>query len=285
MPVENTVGDLWSIMEFLNAGLLGTQSEFKQSFFIPIQAEQDPEAAARLKRLTGPFILRRLKTDKAIIANLPDKLEMKVYCALTKGQASLYTAVVREAERALDRAEGIRRKGMILATLSKLKQVCNHPAQDEGGGGRPREAGALRRQAPRRRDARGDRGGLHGRRPVAPAEAKPGPAYRRLLPRLVKSVQTHRGRLRLAGRGVRPRPVPDFQASGDGAARVSQASRRTCRPDPLPAAPGSFWGKERPGEDFWRGEERLLHAMERIYREASVAGMDVFLCAELGDKV
>jgi SNF2 family DNA or RNA helicase len=128
-PVENNVGDLWSIMEFLNAGLLGTQSEFKRTFFIPIQAEQDPEAAARLKRLTGPFILRRLKTDKSIIADLPDKLEMKVFCSLTKEQASLYTAVVREAERSLDRAEGIQRKGLILATLSKLKQVCNHPAQ------------------------------------------------------------------------------------------------------------------------------------------------------------
>jgi SNF2 family DNA or RNA helicase len=123
------VGDLWSIMEFLNAGLLGTQSEFKRSFFIPIQAEQDPEAAARLKRLTGPFILRRLKTDKAIIADLPDKLEMKVFCTLTKEQASLYTAVVKEVERSLEGAEGIQRKGMILATLSKLKQVCNHPAQ------------------------------------------------------------------------------------------------------------------------------------------------------------
>jgi SNF2 family DNA or RNA helicase len=128
-PVENNVGDLWSIMEFLNAGLLGTQSEFKRTFFIPIQAEQDPEAAARLKRLTGPFILRRLKTDKSIIADLPDKLEMKVFCSLTKEQASLYTAVVREAERSLDRAEGIQRKGLILATLSKLKQICNHPAQ------------------------------------------------------------------------------------------------------------------------------------------------------------
>jgi len=128
-PVENNVGDLWSIMEFLNAGLLGTQAEFKRRFFIPIQAEQDPEAAARLKRLTGPFVLRRLKTDKAIIADLPDKLEMKVFCSLTKEQASLYTAVVKEAEQSLKSAEGIQRKGLILATLSKLKQVCNHPAQ------------------------------------------------------------------------------------------------------------------------------------------------------------
>ena len=128
-PVENNVGDLWSIMEFLNPGLLGGQTEFKRNFFIPIQAEQDAEAAARLKQITGPFILRRLKTDKSVIADLPEKMEMKVFCTLTKEQASLYTAVVREAERTLDGTEGIQRKGVILATLSKLKQVCNHPAQ------------------------------------------------------------------------------------------------------------------------------------------------------------
>jgi SNF2 family DNA or RNA helicase len=83
----------------------------------------------RLKRLTGPFVLRRLKTDKTIIADLPEKLEMKVFCTLTKEQVSLYTAVVNEASEALDAAEGIQRKGVVLATLSKLKQVCNHPAQ------------------------------------------------------------------------------------------------------------------------------------------------------------
>jgi SNF2 family DNA or RNA helicase len=129
-PVENHIGDLWSIMEFLNPGFLGTQPEFKRRFFIPIQAGHDPEATERLKRLTGPFVLRRLKTDKSIIADLPDKLEMKVFCTLTQEQASLYEAVVREAEKALARSEeGIQRKGVILATLSKLKQVCNHPAQ------------------------------------------------------------------------------------------------------------------------------------------------------------
>ena len=128
-PVENNVGDLWSIMEFLNPGFLGTQSDFKKTFFIPIQASRDPEAVKKLKHLTGPFILRRLKTDKTIIADLPEKMEMKVFCTLTKEQASLYAAVVDEMARKLDSAEGIQRKGMILATLSKLKQVCNHPAQ------------------------------------------------------------------------------------------------------------------------------------------------------------
>lgn len=128
-PVENNVGDLWSIMEFLNPGLLGSQAAFKRSFFIPIQTRRDPEASAKLKRLTGPFILRRLKTDKRIISDLPEKMEMKVYCTLTREQASLYAAVVKEVEEGIEGAEGIERKGLVLAALSKLKQVCNHPAQ------------------------------------------------------------------------------------------------------------------------------------------------------------
>jgi SNF2 family DNA or RNA helicase len=127
-PIENHVGDLWSILEFLNPGWLGTQSDFRKRFFIPIQAEQDADAAARLKRLTAPFILRRLKTDKSIIADLPDKLEMKVFCNLTREQATLYQAVVEELNESLESTEGIQRKGIILATLTKLKQVCNHPA-------------------------------------------------------------------------------------------------------------------------------------------------------------
>jgi SNF2 family DNA or RNA helicase len=128
-PVENNVGDLWSIMEFLNPGFLGSQSEFRRSFFIPIQANRNPEAAERLKRITGPFVLRRLKTDKTVIADLPDKMEMKVFCTLTREQASLYEAVAREVAESLESAEGIERKGIVLATLSKLKQICNHPAQ------------------------------------------------------------------------------------------------------------------------------------------------------------
>ncbi len=128
-PVENNVGDLWSIVEFLNPGLLGTQAEFKRNFFIPIQVQRDPEATSKLKRLTSPFILRRLKTDKTIIADLPEKMEMKLFCNLTKEQASLYAAVVDELGKRLEEAEGIQRKGLVLSTLTRLKQVCNHPAQ------------------------------------------------------------------------------------------------------------------------------------------------------------
>src|SRR5262249_10282141 len=127
-PVENHVGDLWSIGQFLNPGFLGGRSEFRRAFFIPIQVERDAEASLRLQRLTGPFLLRRVKTDKSIIADLPDKVEIKEFCTLTKEQASLYAAVVKELEASLDDSEGIQRKGQILGALSKLKQVCNHPA-------------------------------------------------------------------------------------------------------------------------------------------------------------
>ncbi|MBZ0258968.1 DEAD/DEAH box helicase, partial [bacterium] len=128
-PVENNIGELWSIMEFLNPGLLGTQADFKRSFFVPIQARRDADAIRKLKQATGPFILRRLKTDKTIISDLPEKMEMKVYCRLTKEQASLYQAVVENTEKELKEAKGIQRKGLVLSTIMKLKQVCNHPAQ------------------------------------------------------------------------------------------------------------------------------------------------------------
>ena len=133
-PVENHVGDLWSIMDFLNPGFLGTEQEFKRSFFLPIQAHRDRDAAARLQKMTAPFILRRLKTDRSIISDLPEKLETKVYCALTSEQGKLYEETVQEAEERIAEAQGIARHGVILATLSKLKQVCNHPAHFLGDG-------------------------------------------------------------------------------------------------------------------------------------------------------
>jgi SNF2 family DNA or RNA helicase len=128
-PVENNVGDLWSIMEFLNPGLLGTRSEFRDNYYRPIQTARDPQASERLRKVTGPFILRRLKTDKAVIRDLPEKMEAKVFCNLTKEQASLYAAIVKDSLNALENAEGIRRKGIVLATLTRLKQICNHPTQ------------------------------------------------------------------------------------------------------------------------------------------------------------
>lgn len=126
-PVENRLQDLWSIMHFLNPGYLGSAESFQRNFAGPIERDQDANAATRLRTLTGPFILRRLKTDKTVIQDLPTKNEMKEYCGLTKEQAALYRAVTQESLRQIAEADGIRRRGIILATLTKLKQVCNHP--------------------------------------------------------------------------------------------------------------------------------------------------------------
>ncbi|TCD47217.1 DEAD/DEAH box helicase [Chlorobium sp. N1] len=128
-PVENHVGDLWALMDFLNPGFLGTQRLFRERFFNPIQWYGDSGASERLKAMTAPFILRRLKTDRTIISDLPDKIEMKQYCTLTGEQASLYKAVVDDLQERIESAEGIDRRGLVLALLVKLKQVCNHPAQ------------------------------------------------------------------------------------------------------------------------------------------------------------
>jgi SNF2 family DNA or RNA helicase len=131
-PVENHVGDLWSIMQFLNPGMLDSAAAFKRDFFIPIQALGEADAVERLRRLTGPFVLRRLKSDKTIIADLPAKDEHNVFCNLTREQASLYAAVLRDMDAKIDETTGIKRRGFILASLSKLKQICNHPAQFAG---------------------------------------------------------------------------------------------------------------------------------------------------------
>ena len=128
-PVENRLLDLWSIFNFLNPGYLGKQAQFRKRYETPIQRENDAETSVRLKRLVEPFILRRVKTDPAIIKDLPDKVESKQFCNLTREQASLYEAVVRDVEKQLEESEGIQRQGLMLSTLMKLKQICNHPAQ------------------------------------------------------------------------------------------------------------------------------------------------------------
>jgi SNF2 family DNA or RNA helicase len=135
--VENRLTELWSILEFTSPGLLGPAERFRRRFVIPIERNSDAEATEQLKRATGPFILRRLKTDKAVIADLPDKLEMKVWCNLTPEQASLYQATVDDMMARIEAAEpGIERRGLVLATMAKLKQVCNHPAHLLGDGSR-----------------------------------------------------------------------------------------------------------------------------------------------------
>ncbi len=127
-PVENHIGELWSLMQFLNPGFLGTRDRFRKQYYLPIQLDRNMEAAEGLRKVTAPFIMRRLKTDRSIINDLPDKLEMKVFCNLTREQATLYEAVVRDSTQIIDKADGIERRGAVLAALTRLKQVCNHPA-------------------------------------------------------------------------------------------------------------------------------------------------------------
>jgi SNF2 family DNA or RNA helicase len=133
-PVENRLSELWSILDFLNPGLLGTAPAFRRSFATPIERYRDAGRAEALQRVTRPFILRRLKTDRRIVRDLPAKQEMKVYCNLTREQASLYQATVDEMLERIAASEGIGRKGLVLSTLLRLKQVCNHPAQFLGDG-------------------------------------------------------------------------------------------------------------------------------------------------------
>lgn len=128
-PVENRLAELWSIFEFLNPRFLGSQADFRRTYAIPIERYGQAEVAEQLKRLTQPFILRRLKSDPAIIQDLPTKQEMKIICSLTREQASLYQAALDEALAKIEAAEGIERRGRVLALLTALKQICNHPAQ------------------------------------------------------------------------------------------------------------------------------------------------------------
>ena len=127
-PVENHLSELWSIMEFCNPGLLGPAKRFRRRYQDPIETRRDADATDALKRATGPFVLRRLKTDRSIISDLPEKLEMKVWCTLTEEQAKLYKAVVNDMLGRIDGSAGIERRGNVLATMTRLKQVCNHPA-------------------------------------------------------------------------------------------------------------------------------------------------------------
>ncbi len=126
-PIENRLADLWSLFDFLNKGLLGSAREFTG---FTKKLTETPEGYARLKRVVSPFILRRLKTDKHVISDLPEKIEMKTYATLTKKQVVLYDKLVNELKIKLESAgDGIERKGLVLSSLMKLKQICNHPDQ------------------------------------------------------------------------------------------------------------------------------------------------------------
>jgi len=127
-PVENRLAELWSISEYLNPRLLGPLEAFRREVAVPIERYGRDDVAERFRRVVRPFILRRLKSDPAIIQDLPRKLEMKVVCTLTHEQASLYQAAVDETMRAIESSDGIQRRGLVLALITALKQICNHPA-------------------------------------------------------------------------------------------------------------------------------------------------------------
>jgi superfamily II DNA or RNA helicase len=131
-PVENRAGDLWSIFDFLNPGLLGSASAFTK--FIRGRGDSDQPDYGPLRALTRPYILRRLKTDKRVIADLPDKTEVRAWCSLTKPQAALYQKAVSELAESLENADGIQRRGLVLAFIMRFKQICNHPSQWLGDG-------------------------------------------------------------------------------------------------------------------------------------------------------
>jgi SNF2 family DNA or RNA helicase len=127
-PVENHLDDLWSLLHFLNPGYLGSLNHFKTHLAIPIERDQDPAKTETLQRLIKPFVLRRVKTDPTIIQDLPSKMEIKAFCTMTKEQVTLYEAAVQHLLLQMEHAGGMQRKGLILASLTKLKQICNHPA-------------------------------------------------------------------------------------------------------------------------------------------------------------
>lgn len=126
-PVENNLGDLWSLFDFINPGLLGSSGQFKE--FVKSLRADNHEHYAPLRRLVSPYILRRLKTDKSIISDLPDKTEMKVFCGLNSAQAKLYEQNARSLAKELATSDGMQRKGLVLAYLMRFKQICNHPDQ------------------------------------------------------------------------------------------------------------------------------------------------------------
>ena len=126
-PVENRLVELWSIMEFLNPGYLGPVTTFRRTIARPIEQRRDPKRSEQLRRMIQPFVLRRLKTDATVIDDLPDCVQTKEFANLTKEQAGIYEQVVNKMMNEVEQSEGIQRRGLVLSTLVKLKQVCNHP--------------------------------------------------------------------------------------------------------------------------------------------------------------
>ncbi|MGC9292905.1 MAG: DEAD/DEAH box helicase [Acidobacteriaceae bacterium] len=145
-PIENRLSDLWSLFDFLNPGLLGSAKSFAS--FVKQREGAKQNAYGPLRTLVRPYILRRLKTDRRVIADLPEKTEVRAYCGLTKVQVALYEQSVRELAGKIAQADGIQRRGIVLTYLMRLKQICNHPSQQTADGGyAPEHSGKFQRLA------------------------------------------------------------------------------------------------------------------------------------------
>jgi superfamily II DNA or RNA helicase len=210
-PVENRLTELWSISEFLNPGLLGSREAFRREIATPIERYGHDEVAARLGRIIQPFLLRRVKTDPQVITDLPPRQEASVVCALTREQVSLYQAALDETMTHIEGSEGIERRGLVLALITALKQICNHPAQYLGETrAEPRRSGKLQRLVEMLEEAvaEGDRALVFTQ-------------YREMGDRLVATLERELGRevVFLHGgveRARRDRLVKRFQEDADG---------------------------------------------------------------------
>ena len=195
-PVENRLAELWAILDAVNPGMLGSRERFRHRFAKPIERDGDGDAAARLRRITQPFVLRRTKADRSLVPDLPDKIEQVAWAGLTREQAVLYQHVVDQLLADAAAATGMKRRGLVLAALTRLKQICNHPAHVLGDGSRPRralgQAGPLRRA--RRRAARRRRAGA--RVHAVPRDGRAARAPRRRAARAARAVPARR---RVAG--------------------------------------------------------------------------------------
>ena len=249
-PVENRLGDLWSLFDFLNPGLLGTAKEFQRA--AKSMARDRKQGYAPLRRLLRPYVLRRLKTDRSIIADLPDKTEVTAFCALSRKQAALYERSVAEMAKALEDEDGIKRRGVVLAFLTRFKQICNHPSQWLGDGDfDPAESGKFARLRGDLRigcGAAGQGARLHPV-PLAAAAARrfPRPGVRPAgtgPPWRDSGEETAGDRPALPG--GRPDAVPRALAEGRG--RRPEPHRRLAR-DPLRplVEPGGGGPGQRPG--------------------------------------
>lgn len=145
-PVENRLAELWSILDYLNPGVLASAHTFRARFAVPIERYADEEAASRLRQATRPFLLRRVKSDPIVISDLPDKQHVRHLCGLTGEQSTLYRAILDEMTTRLDESTDRWNKGIVLAAMTKLKQVCVHPALLLGDGSPlPGRSGKLER--------------------------------------------------------------------------------------------------------------------------------------------